>query len=86
MKRKDKEKLTHEMFVMVSKFNTHNSIVEGSVATTKKNCIRLGIIAQWGYDKNCRFMNQSCNITWKELRKDKKWSIQKIKFTTLYNI
>ncbi len=75
-----KKVTTEEFWIVVSNARVGGHAVPESLGYTKKEAIRKFIEHSWKYDPSCRFMNQPCNVTWKELRENKSWSVQKIQF------
>jgi hypothetical protein len=77
---KMKIKGTEETFwIVVSNARVGGHSIPETLSHTKKEAIRRFIEHSFRHDKSCKFMNQPCNKTWKELRENKGWSVQKVK-------
>lgn len=79
----------HTFWIIVAKRKTYGHVIQETLSNTKKEAIKKLIpllCDQAGQPHSHRWMKQTIQETWKEMREDKSYSAQQITFTTLFNI
>ena len=87
--RKTNEKQEHKMWIVVSRLRTCNLPMPSTLSNSKKDAIKKSIehiINHFDKPKEHRYYKQTIQKTWKEMRINNSYSVQKISLTTIFNI